>query len=481
MGSLNTALTGAASALDAFQYALNVSQNNIDNASTPGYAKQTASLEADPFNPALGLTGGVSQGPTVDSRDPMAEADVWQQSSAQGAATAQSDALTDLQNALPTSDGDGIPGALTNFFTAVSAWSASPSDSSTAQSVIDAAGSLAQSFNTTAAAVGSVAQSVSQSIGDTVSQINGLTGQLASLNASVENGGQQDAGVSAQIYSSLETLSGLVNIQVLPQTNGAVEVTLAGGAPLVIGTQQFQISSSPVAAAASPPIDTSAPAHAAIYAADGTDVTGQIASGTLAGQLQVLNVAIPAVIGDSAQPGALNELATQVAADVNGIVGAGYVSAGVPATGGLFVPTDPNHPDSAAANLALNAGMTASGLPAIGIENGSSVPNGVPLALGALASTPTANSLLGDNSYTAYYGNAAAEVGSQLNQQQSNQSLATQSLAQAQSMRQTDEGVDLNTEAVNVMQLQESYQAVAKVVNTLETLTQALINMMPTS
>jgi len=72
-------------------------------------------------------------------------------------------------------------------------------------------------------------------------------------------------------------------------------------------------------------------------------------------------------------------------------------------------------------------------------------------------------------------------VGSQLDQQQSDQTLATQSLAQAQSMRQNDEGVDLNAEAVNVLQLQQSYQAVAKMVTTLETLTQSLINMMPSS
>ena len=56
-------LLGASSALDAFQYALNVTQNNIDNASTPGYAKQTVDLQADPFDPAVGLGGGVSKVP----------------------------------------------------------------------------------------------------------------------------------------------------------------------------------------------------------------------------------------------------------------------------------------------------------------------------------------------------------------------------------------------------------------------------------
>lgn len=481
MGSLNTALSGAASALDAFQYALNVSQNNIDNASTPGYARQVATLEAAPFDPAAGLAGGVAQGPVLDSRDLLDEADVWQQASAQGAATAQSDALTNLQNALPTSTGSGIPAALTNFFSAASAWSVAPNDGTTAQAVIDAAGSLAQSFQSTAVAVDTVSQSVTQGIGDTVNQINDLTGQLANLNAAVASGGQHDAGLSAQIYNTLESLAGLVNIQAMPQADGTMQVTLSGGAPLVVGAQQYKLSTGSVAAPANPPIDPQAPAHAAIFAADGADVTGQVTSGTLAGQLQVLNVAIPAVMGDAAQPGALNELASQVVSDVNGVVSAGYLPSGVQANTGLFNPTDTNHPDTAAADMAVNSSMSAAGLPAVQINNGTPVPNGVPLALAALANTPSPQSALGQATYTAFYGNVTAQVGSQLDQQQSDQTLATQSLAQARSMRQNGEGVDLNAEAVNVLQLQQSYQAVAKMVTTLETLTQSLISMMPSS
>lgn len=470
---------GAASALDAFQYALGVSQNNIGNASTPGYARQSPSLEADSFDPSMGLGGGVSQGPLVDSRNLLAESDVWQQSSAQGAATAQSQALTALQNALPTSDGTGIPGALSTFFSAVSAWTASPSDSNTKQAVINAAGAVAQSFNTTAAAVGNVAQSVSQGVGDTVRQINDLTGQLAKLNAAVDNGGQHDAGLSSQIYNTLEKLSGLVGIQVMPQPDGTMQVTLPGGGPLVVGTKQYQLSASPVAADANPPVDAQGPAHAGIYETDGTDVTSQVRSGTLAGQLQVLNVDIPAVTGDAAQPGALNQLASQMVADVNGIVSAGYASSGLMAGSGLFVPTDPSHPDSAAANLAVDPSMTAAGLPSVQVNASGSIPNGVPLALAALDNSPSTGSTLGGAGYTAFYGNVTAQVGSHLVQQQSNQNLAAQSLAQAQSMRQSDQGVDLNAEAVNILQLQENYQAVAKLVSTLTTLTQALIGMMP--
>jgi flagellar hook-associated protein 1 FlgK len=477
MSSLSATLLGASSALNAFQYALSVTQNNIDNASTPGYARQTVDLQADPFDPALGLAGGVSQGPLADSRDLTAENDVWLQASAQGDASAQSNALAAVQDAVPVSQGGGIPAALNTFFSDVSAWSAAPTDGGARQNVILAASSLAQSFQTTAAAVASASQSASQNIDDTVGQINRLTGQVASLNADTQNGGQHDEGLQAQLYSSLETLSGLVNISVLQQPGGTVNVTLSGGAALVMGGQAYALTAGN-AAAAGQSADPQAPPDIDIQAADGSVVNGQITSGSLHGLLQVRNVTIPGLIGDAGQPGALNTLASSLAGTVNQIVSQGSVSVGGPASGiGLFT-FDASSPSAAASTLAVDPNMTASQLPAID-QNG--VPNGVPLALGALANPHQAADEIDSVSFTTFYGNAAALVGFRLSQAQGNQTMTAQTLAQAQSMRQSASGVSLDAEATNILQFQEGYQAVAKMVTTLDTLTQSLIDMIPNS
>lgn len=471
MNSLSSTLLGASSALQSLQYALNVTQNNIDNASTPGYVKQTVALQAAPFDPAVGLTGGVDPGPLLDSRDLLAEGDVWQQASAQGDASAQSSALTLVQNSVPIADGGGIPGALNTFFDNVSAWSAAPASGTAQQNVIVAAGALAQSFQTAAAAVAGASASVSQDIGNTVDQVNSLTAQVAALNTQIQDGGQKDEGLQAQLYNSLETLSGLANISVLQQPNGGVDVTLSSGAALVMGTQSYALTAGDAPQSGGSP----APPDIDIRAADGAVVNGQITSGSLAGLLQVRNSTIPGLIGDGSQPGALNLLATQIAGDVNAIVGQGSVSLGGSASGlGLFATPDPGHPTAAAATMALNPAMTAAQLPAFD-QNGTA--NGVPLAIGALATA--ASAALGSSGYTAFYGNAAALVGSQLNQAQSNQTLTAQSLAQAQSMRQTESGVSLDAEAINVLQFQAGYQAVAKMVTTLQTLTQSVIDMIP--
>jgi flagellar hook-associated protein 1 FlgK len=126
--------------------------------------------------------------------------------------------------------------------------------------------------------------------------------------------------------------------------------------------------------------------------------------------------------------------------------------------------------------MAANPNMTASQLPPVD-QNG--VANGVPLALGALANSTPAS--LGSTGYSTFYGNTVALVGSQLNQAQSNQTMTAQTLAQAQSMRQNESGVSLDAEAINVLQFQAGYQAVAKMINTLATLTQSVIDMIPIS
>ncbi len=469
MGTLSASLIGAANALDTFQYALGVTQNNIGNASTPGYAKQVATFEALPFDPTEGLAGGVTPGPTVNTRDLLAERGVWQQAAAQGDASARNEALASVQNALPVSDGSGIPAAMNTFFSAASAWSASPNDGSVRQAFLDSANSLAASFQTTAAAVANTSQNTDQSIHDTVDQINQLSTQIGNLNAAVQNGGQHDAGIQAQIYNALETLSGLVNITVLPQQDGTVSVSLAGGAALVVGNDAYALSAS--ATAASPgSTDLNAPPHTDIYASDGSDITSQVTSGTLHGLLEVRNVTIPSLTGDATQPGALNDMAAQFAARVNEIV-----SGGVPGAPGLFV-TDPNNPYSAAAGLQVDPTVTAASLPAAD-QNG--VPNGVPLALAALANPQQDADKIDSVSYTQFYGDTAAQVGRDLNQAQSDQDLAGQLVAQARTMRQTESGVSLDEEAMHVLQFQQAYQAVAKLVTTLDNLSQVVINMIP--
>ena len=61
-GLFNTLAT-AADALGVFSKALNTVSNNVENSGTPGFARQDFSVVAQPFNPRVGLPGGIAAGP----------------------------------------------------------------------------------------------------------------------------------------------------------------------------------------------------------------------------------------------------------------------------------------------------------------------------------------------------------------------------------------------------------------------------------
>src|SRR5882724_2883224 len=68
MGSLSIALLNSAQAQRTFSRALSVIQTNVSNVNAPGYATQTPQFLNQPFNPDIGLPGGVAFGQLQDSR-----------------------------------------------------------------------------------------------------------------------------------------------------------------------------------------------------------------------------------------------------------------------------------------------------------------------------------------------------------------------------------------------------------------------------
>src|SRR5665213_1061422 len=145
MGGLFSSLSNSVEALRSIESALAVSQNNVSNASTPGYARQVAQLDAQPFNLSAGLTGGVQFGGTESTQNEYLDQAVRTQLSAQGYFSGQSSPLASIQSLFDVSGQTGLTGALNNLFQSFSAWSATP-NTTTAQAVISQAQAVAQSF-----------------------------------------------------------------------------------------------------------------------------------------------------------------------------------------------------------------------------------------------------------------------------------------------------------------------------------------------
>ncbi|MBV8071888.1 MAG: flagellar hook-associated protein FlgK [Acidobacteriaceae bacterium] len=471
MSTLFAALTTAGNALDVVEQAMGVVQNNVANASTPGYVTQTLSVSADSFDPSGQLWGGVTASGTQSARDIYAEQAVWSANQQVGAATQESTSLQSLQSIFNISGTAGIPGALTNLISAFSAWATAPTDSTARQQVITAAQGLTQSFNAASSGVQQLSSQTDQQLQSTVSQINQLAKQIANLNGEIRNGGKSDAGANTQLYNDLEQLSGLAPISVEMESDGTATVTIAGQTPLVMGqsAEALQLSYAQPAGATIP----GASPHAVIQSSNGTDVTALVTSGRLSGLLQFRNSVVPSVIGDGTEQGGLNQLAQAVADTVNGLLTAGQDPAG--AAGTALFAYNGSAPTAVASTLSLNATATAANLAAI--EPGPpAVSNGVANQLAQLGKT--ALTALGGSTSTAFYSSLASNIGSLASSASTAQQSETSALTRAQNLRSQLSGVSLNEQAANLMQFQETYQASAEAISRIGSTIQYLLTTM---
>src|SRR5580692_11161588 len=222
MGGLFSSLSNSVDALRTIESALAVSQNNISNASTPGYARQVAVLDSQAFNLSAGLTGGVQFGGTQSTQDEYANQAVRTQLSAQGYFTGETDSLSSIQSLFDVTGQTGVTGALNNLFQSFSAWSATP-NTTTAQAVLSQAQAVAQSFQSASASLSQVTTSVNQQISSNVSQINTLAAAIQQENIAIQNNasGTPDAGLDANLHASLESLSQIADITVSFAPNGS--------------------------------------------------------------------------------------------------------------------------------------------------------------------------------------------------------------------------------------------------------------------
>lgn len=468
MGSLFSALNTAAGALSAFQQAIDVTQNNVANANSPGYAKQVPLMESVDIQSPNGVVGGVTE-QTQDTRNAFADQAVQQQQSLLGQFQQLQTSLAPLQSILDVSSNSAIPSSLNQLFQSFSQWSTQPSSATYQNAVVAAAQQTAAAFQQVAAELNSARASRTQDLQSTVAQINQDAAQIQSYNASI-GGGESNPGLSAQMESTLENLSSLANIQTMRGLGGTITVLLGGQTPLVIGTQvdALQVGSDVANAVNGPP-------NATILDSNGNDVTAQVTSGQLAGLLSVRNSVIPSLIGGGQQTGGLNVLAQSLADTVNNLLEQGSTTAVPPfQAGSALFSYNATLPAGIAASLEVTPGFQPNQLAAT--EPGPpTVSNGIALQLAGLDTDPAGQ--INGLSFSQYFGNLASTVGNAVATANTSAAAQSQALSQAKNLQQQFSGVSLDEEAVRLVQLQSSYQAASKVVTVVDELTKALINM----
>ena len=475
MSGINASMSSAGNTLEVLQQALSLIQNNIDNSSTPGYASQQLNLEAMPLDVGGGLAGGVMADGLNNSRDQYAEEAVQSQMQALGLYTAQAQNAGTIQSFFDVTGTSGVSASLSALFQSFSAWSTTPDDTTAQQNVLAAANTVAQSFQGLANSLTQTAQQIDGQIGATVQQINTIATQIQQYNVQRLQSSQPDPGADAQLYSALDNLSQLTNFSTVTQSDGTVTVLLAGGTPLVVGTQQNTLSSSVSVDSQPQPVYAQSLPTAHVLDAQGNDITSEITSGQLGGLLDTRNRLLASILGDSQQQGTLNQLAQGVADTVNKILESGTVSSAAGAANGTALFTyDSGNPATVASTLALNTAITPDQLAAV---DASGNVNGNANALAALENASGKQGTIGGLSYLAYFGQIAASAGQENQTATANQQTQQQVTAQATTLRDQVSGVSLDQEASAVLQFQQAYQATAQVLTVLDNLGQDLMNL----
>jgi flagellar hook-associated protein 1 FlgK len=477
MSSLTAALGNAGDALDVLQQALAVIQNNVSNSSTPGYASQQLNITAQPFDSATGAAGGIAAQGLISSRDAYADTEVQRQLQALGQYTAQAQSTSTIQSFFDVSGSGGVSSALTSLYSAFSAWSASPTDPTSQQTVISDASAFANSVQELSQSLNSTATQLNQQIGSTVSQINTLASQVQQYNESKLQNSQPDPGADANLENTLESLSQLTNFTALTQPNGTVTLLVGGGTPLVIGSQQYQISASDSVDNNPPAANPQSPPTAHVLDSQGNDITADVTGGQLGGLLDSRNRVLASIIGDSQQQGTLNQFAQGVADTVNNILESGSVSTSQGAAAGTALFTY-NNADAtlAAGSLAVNSAVTPGQLAPV---DASGNANGNANALASLANPDNTQAQIDGEDFVTFFAGIAAGAGQENSTATSNETVQQQVVTQTQSQRDQISGVSLDGQAAEVLQFQRAYQAVAQVLTVINNLADSILALVP--
>jgi flagellar hook-associated protein 1 FlgK len=421
---LQTALSG----LQAEQQAIDVTGQNITNANTEGYSRETAVLQTkEPLHIAAlsavtGEGGQLGTGVTVATytriRNTYLDAQYRTQNSALGAANTQAEELGQAQSVLGEPSSSGLASQLSAFWSSWSELAVTPTEAAKV-GVISAATQLTDTLHQ----LSSQLQSIEGQAAAQYAAITGPTGevrndanQIAELNHQIKlslQAHQQPNGLEDSRDELLDKLSALANVTVTKEADGTDTVTFGNAAkPLV---------------------------------EDATVNWPQTLTPAAGGQLgALLELSSPTGALASYQTG-LNEVAATLASSVNAIHTATPFFKGTTA---------------ATIEVAVTPAQVETS------TEGTAGANNVAQSIAELRG----------GAADERYSTLVAQIGSGVRNAKSTQETAQAVLTAVSNQRQAVSGVSLDEEMTNLITFQRGYQASAQALNVMNEVLNTLIN-----
>ena len=346
-------LATSISGLLAFQQALNVTSNNVSNASTPGYSLEKVELnEAQGSGTASGYLGnGVTVAAISRSYDETLAAQVRSSNANYQSFNTLSTYASNIDNMLSASS-TGLTTTLQNFVNAMQSLSTSPTSTSQRQVLISQAQAVVTQLKSYQTQLDTQSSNIEQQIGSSVGAINSLAKQIANLNAQIASAGTgaQPNQLEDQRDTLIDQLSQYVSVTAVTESNNQMDIYIGTGQALVTSSSAQQL------VAMQNPNDGSQYDIGLAAGSGGTpsDVTSEITGGSLGGLLTTRSQVI-----DPTQ-NALGQVAVGIATLMNQQQASGLDMTGAQgqpmfAVGGVQVQPSINNTGSASINASRTA------------------------------------------------------------------------------------------------------------------------------
>lgn len=478
-------LSVARTAMISHQTALQTVGHNIANAATEGFTRQEAVLAAkDPARLTYGNVGtGVTVSTVVRKRNEML--DVGYRTSAETTARAElrRDQLAQLEAVFGEPSEEGMSKTLDEFFNAWSDLAAAPT-SIGARAVVQQRGrQVATLFNTYDNELTSQRVTATDRLLQTLRQVNGLAEQVADLNGRIlssESAGMPNNDLRDRRDLALDKLASLVGAKVERQASGSTSV-LVGSFNLVEGTnvQVLELAFDTPPGPPPPEPVGDVPVRVKPSGNDGT-VLG------LGGEVNALMENINRTIPELRTR--LDTTARLLTSTVNTAHRGGFTFAGnaIPGTaaGNFFDPGSVTSPVRAGTIMLDVAVAADAGRVAASRDANGPADNGVATELAALRDAHSAvtwtspDGAVERGSFIGFFRSTVTHLGITTQAAIDDATLFRTLVDQAEARRQDAGGVNIDEEMVQIVRVQQAYQAAAKMVKSVDELMQTILQLM---
>ena len=435
---MQTSLRG----LLAHQRMLDTTGHNIANASTKGYSRQEATLQASPaqhltISNGMNVTGAqLGSGVDVTGfrriRDQFLDSQYRAQNTNVNEWSAKAEALDSAELSLAEPGENGINAQLAKLWNSWSDLSKNPTSASAKQALVQTANGLTDSIHSVRSqmvAAQDMAKGQYEAIVGGGGEIDKIATELAGLNKTIS----QFMSVGESPNDLLDRRDVLIDQL---STFGQVSVeNLEGGSANISFVDRTSGTAYPVVS------DKTA-------AWDGPPIGGWNPGGQMGGLLAVGKTPGGTIDGYLAQ---IDTISQSLASAVNGIYGGEFFSVGTPA-GSTIKVADALQADPSTVITGTGTGAAS---------------NDIALQISQLRGNASV-----DGAYKAF----VAKVGGDLNESQRMQGNAQILADSVENRRQSVQGVSMDEEMSNLVRFQRAYQASARAMSTMDEMLDVLIN-----